>query len=46
MYGQLEFEGEHLNGKRHGKGKQYDYHGKLLYEDEYLSGKRKGKGTE
>jgi len=46
----LIYEGEYLNGKRNGKGKEYykdknenDY---LLYEGEYLNGKRNGKGKE
>ena len=35
------YEGEYLNGKRHGKGKEYeDDNGKLIYEGEYLNGKR------
>ena len=38
--GKLEFEGEYLNGVRHGKGKYYDYNGKLEFEGEYLNGKR------
>ena len=37
----LRFEGEFLNGKRNGKGKEYYYNGKLLFEGEYLNGKRK-----
>ena len=42
----LKYEGEYLNGKRHGKGKEY-YNGKLKYEGEYLYGKRWfGKGKE
>ena len=41
--GDLIFEGEYLNGKRNGKGKEYDYYdGKLIFEGEYLNGKRKG----
>ena len=41
--GKLEFEGEYLNGKRHGKGKKY-YNGELIFEGEYLYGYRfKGK---
>ena len=28
----LRFEGEYLNGKRNGKGKEYDYDGKLKFE--------------
>ena len=41
---QLEFEGEYLNGKRNGKGKEYYDFGYLGYEGEYLNGKRNGKG--
>ena len=39
------FEGEYLNRKRNGKGKEYKY-GKLEYEGEYLNGERNGKGKE
>ena len=42
----LRFEGEFLNGKRHGKGKEYNKYGKLIFEGEYLNGKRHGKGKE
>ena len=42
----LMFEGEYLNGKRNGKGKEYDWNGKLIFEGEYLNGKRHGKGEE
>ena len=42
----LEFEGEYLNGKRNGKGKEYNSKGKLKFEGEYLNGKRNGKGKE
>ena len=42
----LIFEGEYLNWKRNGKGKEYDYEGKLEFEGEYLNGKRNGKGKE
>ena len=45
MNGELKFEGEYLNGKRHGKGKEY-LNGILIYEDEYLNGQRNGKGKE
>ena len=35
------FEGEYLNGKRYGKGKEYDfYNGGLIFEGEYINGKR------
>ncbi len=37
----LIFEGEYLNGKRSGKGKEYDeLNGKLIFEGEYLNGKK------
>ena len=40
----LKFEGEYLNGKRNGKGKEYDVLGKVKFEGEYINGKRwKGK---
>jgi len=41
----LLFEGEYLNGKKNGKGKEY-YKDKLKYEGEYLNGKKIGKGKE
>jgi len=41
----LIFEGEYLNGKRNGKGKEYYDKGELKFEGEYLNGKRwNGKG--
>ena len=41
----LIFEGEYLNGKRNGIGKEFYGDGKLKYEGEYLNGKRwNGKG--
>ena len=42
----LEFEGEYLNGKRNGKGKEYDRKCRLIFEGEYLNGKRNVKGKE
>ena len=36
-YGELIFEGEYLNGTRHGKGKEYKDN-KLIFEGEYLYG--------
>ena len=42
----LIFEGEYLNCKRNGKGKEYNYFGELKFEGEYLNGKRNGKGKE
>ena len=47
--GELIFEGEYLNGKRNGKGKEYNYYGqkdKVIFKGEYLNGKRNGKGKE
>ena len=40
------FQGEYKNGKRSGKGKEYDKYGYLTYEGEYLKGKRNGIGKE
>ena len=40
----LKFEGEYLNGKKEGKGKQYWENGKLRFEGEYSNGERNGKG--
>ena len=40
----LIFEGEYLDGKKHGKGKEYNNDGEL-FEVEYLKGKKwNGKG--
>jgi len=36
---ELIYEGEYLNGKRNGKGKEYD-NGYLIFEGEYLNGNR------
>ena len=44
--GKLIFEGEYLNGKRHGKGKEYYTNGNTGFEGEYINGKRHGKGKE
>ena len=41
----LIFEGEYLDGKRNGKGKEYCEY-KLIFEGEYLNGERSGKGKE
>ena len=43
----LLYKGGYLNGKRNGKGKEYncDY-GTLKFEGEYLNGKKHGKGKE
>ena len=42
--GNLEYEGEILNGKRNGKGKEFYNNGKLKYIGEYLNGESNGKG--
>ena len=42
----LIYEGEYLNGKRNGKGKEYNDNGRIIFEGEYLNGKRNGKGKE
>ena len=44
--GNLEFEGEYINGERNGKGKEFNFDGLLIFEGEYLNGKRNGKGKE
>ena len=45
-YDNLIFEGEYLNWKKNGKGKEYDINGNLIYESEYLNGEKNGKGKE
>ncbi len=42
----LKFEGEYINCKINGKGKEYNTYGILLFEAEYLNGKNNGKGKE
>ena len=42
----LKYEGEYLNGQRHGKGKEYNKYGDLIYEGDYLNGKKHGQGKE
>ena len=42
----LLFEGTYLNGKRSGKGKEYNDDGNLIFEGEYLKGERNGLGKE
>ena len=39
LYNYLIFEGEYLNGKRNGKGREYYDDGKLKFEGEYLNNK-------
>ena len=38
--GMLKFEGEIKNGKKNGKGKEYDSEGNLIFEGIYINGKR------
>ena len=45
IYNFLLFDGKYLNGKRDGKGKEYDF-GKIRFDGEYLNGRRHGKGKE
>ena len=33
-------------GKKHGKGKEYDYNGELLFEGEFLNGEKVKKRKE
>ena len=40
------FSGEYKNGKKNGKGKEYNEEGDLIFEGNYLNGKRNGKGIE
>jgi len=42
----LIFEGEYLNGKRNGNGKEYGNNGNLIFEGEFINGKRHEKGKE
>ena len=42
----LIYEGEYLNKKKNGKGKEYDIYGRLIYEGDYLKGKKNGNGKE
>ena len=42
----LKFEGEYLNCKRNGNGKEYFVNGALEFEGEYLNDKRNGNGKE
>ena len=42
----LKFEGEYLNGLRHGKGKEYNKDKQLIYEGDYLYGKWDGQGKQ
>ena len=35
-----------MNGKRNGKGKEYNKYGTIIYKGGYLKGKKSGKGKE
>ena len=43
LLGELKFEGDYVNGKKNGKGKEYA-NGHLVFEGEFLNGNRHGKG--
>ena len=38
-YGNIKYQGEYVNGKKEGKGKEY-YFGKLIFKGDYLNGER------
>ena len=42
----LIFEGEYLNGKKNGHGKEFYLNGDIKFEGEYLNGRRNGQGKE
>ena len=42
----VRFEGEYLNGKRNGKGKEYNDKGIIVFEGDYVKGTKTGKGKE
>ena len=42
----LIYEGEYLNGKRNGKGKEYNEIGNVIFEGAYLKGEKNGKCKE
>ena len=42
----LIFEGDYLNGKKNGNGKEFYLNGDIKFEGEYLNGRRYGKGKE
>ena len=43
LNGNLEFEGEYLNGEENGECKEYNGDGKLIFEGEYINGKKESK---
>ena len=42
----IKYEGEYLNWRKNGKGKEYHENGILKYDGEYINGKKNGKGKE
>ena len=42
----LIFEGQYLNEKKNGKGREYNNNGNLIFEGEYLNGNKNGKGKD
>ena len=42
--GNIVYEGEWLNGKKHGEGKSFSSNGNVSYEGEWLNGKKSGYG--
>ena len=41
--GKVLYIGNYLNGKRNGKGEEYDHSNNIIFEGEYLNGKKTGK---
>ena len=39
----IKYEGEYIDGKRSGKGKEYDINGKIIFEFDFISGDRRSK---
>ena len=39
----IKYEGEYLNDKRNGKGKEYDINGKIIFEGDFIDGDRRKK---
>ena len=44
--GKLRFKGKYFNGKRNGRGKEYNNDDILIFEGEYLNGEKNGQGKE
>jgi len=43
--GNIEYEGELVEGEKDGLGKEYSVHAELLYEGAFKKGQRTGKGV-